>query len=99
MLPPLTSFAIYFVCVHAPAHVLSLIRDGGHGSRIQDNAVAMRLALPLTGMTLLLGAALWPLYSGAPTGRLLCLTIQGLAALTLPHMLFETWISRCVPPR
>ena len=99
VLPPLTSFAIYFVCVHAPAHVLSLVRDRGHGNRIRNNAIAMRLALPLTGLTLLLGAALWPLYPGAPTDRLLCLTIQGLAALTLPHMLFETWISRRAAPR
>ncbi len=98
VLPPLTSFAIYFVCVHAPAHVLSLVRDDGHGNRIRDNGAAMRLALPLTTLTLLLGAALWPLYSGAPTERLLCLTIQGLAALTLPHMLFETWIGRRAPP-
>ena len=99
VLPPLTSFAIYFVCVHAPAHVRSLIRDPGHGHRIWDNAAAMQLALPLTVLTLLLGAALWPLYSGAPTDRLLCVTIQGLAALTLPHMLFETWIDHRVPPR
>ncbi len=99
MLPPLTSFAIYFVCVHAPAHVLSLVRDQGHGIRIRDNAAAMRLALPVTVLTLLLGMALWPFYSGAPPDRLLCLTIQGLAALTLPHMLFEGWISRRAPPR
>ena len=99
VLPPLTSFAIYFVCIHAPAHVLSLIRDGGHENRIRDNAAALRLALPLTALTLLLGAALWPLYSGASTDRLLCLTIQGLAALTLPHMLFEAWIGRLAPSR
>ncbi len=99
VLPPLASFAIYFVCVHAPAHVLSLVRDRGHGARIRDNAAAMRLSLPVTVLTLLLGAALWPLYPGAPADRLLCLTIQGLAALTLPHMLFEGWISRRAPAR
>ena len=97
VLPPLTSFGIYFICVHAPAHVLSLIQDHGHGIRIRDNAAAMRLALPLTVLTVLLGAALWPLYPGFATDRLLCLTIQGLAALTLPHMLFETWIDRRAP--
>ncbi len=97
VLPPLTSFAIYFVCVHAPAHVLSLIRDRSHGNRIRNNAAAMRLALPVTVLTLLLGAALWPFYSGAPADRLLCVTIQGLAALTLPHMLFEKWIVRRAP--
>ncbi len=99
LLPPLTSFAIYFVCVHAPAHIQALIRDRGHGARIVDETSAIRLALPVTVLTLLLGAALWPLYSGATSDRLLCLTIQGLAALTLPHLLFEVWLSRRAPPR
>ncbi len=99
LLPPLTSFAIYFVCVHAPAHTRALIRDRGHGARIVDEASAIRLALPVTVLTLLLGAALWPFYPGATSDRLLCLTIQGLAALTLPHLLFEVWLSRCAPPR
>ena len=99
LLPPLTSFAIYFVCVHAPAHTLALVRDRGHGARIVDARSAIRLALPVTVLTLLLGVALWPLYPGAADDRLLCLTIQGLAALTLPHMLFENWLSRRAPPR
>ena len=99
LLPPLTSFAIYFVCVHAPAHTRALIRDPGHGARIVGAASAVRLALPVTVLTLLLGAALWPLYPGAASDRLLCLTIQGLAALTLPHLLFEAWLSRHPPPR
>ncbi len=99
LLPPLTSFAIYFVCVHAPAHILALIRDRGHGARIVDEASAIRLALPVTILTLLLGAALWPFYPGATADRLLCLTIQGLAALTLPHLLFEVWLSRRAPPQ
>ena len=94
VLPPLTSFAIYFVCVHAPAHTASLIHDRGHAARIVDRASSIRLALPVTVLTLLLGGALWPLYPGAPGNRLLCLTIQGLAALTLPHMLFELWLDR-----
>ncbi len=99
LLPPLTSFAIYFVCVHAPAHTLALIRDPGHGARIVDATSAIRLAVPVTVLTLLLGAALWPFYPGVAADRLLCLTIQGLAALTLPHLLLETWLSRRAPPR
>ena len=92
LLPPLTSFAIYFVCVHAPAHVRSLIADRGQAPRITGSASAARLSLPLTGLTLLLGAALWRFSPGDATERLLCLTIQGLSALTLPHMLFEQWL-------
>ena len=54
----------------------------------------MLLALPVTGLTLLIGAALWPLYAGALPQRLLCLTLQGLAALTLPHMLLDAWLTQ-----
>ena len=93
-LPPLTAFAIYFVCVHAPAHTRALILDRVHGRRIQDARSVVLLSLPITVLTLALGAALWPLYPGASDQRLLCLTIQGLAALTLPHMLFEAWLKR-----
>ncbi|MGI4795743.1 MAG: Brp/Blh family beta-carotene 15,15'-dioxygenase [Janthinobacterium lividum] len=91
LLPPLTAFAIYFVCVHAPAHTAFLIQDKVGVPRVKDGWSAIRLALPVTGLTLLLGAVLWPLYPGTPDLRLLSLTIQGLAALTLPHMLFELW--------
>ncbi len=92
LLPPLTAFAIYFVCVHAPAHTLSLIRDARRAPRVRDRGHAVLLAAPVTLLTLLLGAALWPLYPGPADTRLLCLTIQALAALTLPHMLFEHWL-------
>lgn len=94
VLPPLTAFAIYFVCIHAPAHTRSLISDHCDAPRIRDAGSAALLSLPVSGLTLLIGAALWPLYPGSTDQRLLCLTIQGLAALTLPHMLFETWLSR-----
>ena len=96
VLPPLTAFAIYFVCIHAPAHTRALIRDHPTAPRIRDAGSAVLLSLPVSGMTLLIGTALWPLYHGPTDQRLLCLTIQGLAALTLPHMLFETWLSRRV---
>lgn len=97
VLPPLTAFAIYFVCIHAPAHARSLIRDQHGAPRIRDAGSAALLSLPVSGLTLLIGAALWPLYNGPTDQRLVCLTIQGLAALTLPHMLFESWLSRRAP--
>jgi len=93
VLPPLTAFAIYFVCVHAPAHTTALIHDPHRAPRVSDGRSAILLALPITALTLLIGAALWPLYSGALPERLLCLTIQGLAALTLPHMLLDAWFN------
>ena len=94
VLPPLVSFTIYFVCVHAPAHVRALIADRVHAPRITDARAAVRLAVPATALTLLLGATLWPVFPGSPLPRLLSLTIQGLSALTLPHMLFEFWLHR-----
>ncbi len=93
-LPPLTAFAIYFVCVHAPAHTAALIRDQTRAPRVTNGLSALLLSLPLTALTLLIGAALWPFYTGAPPQRLLCLTLQGLAALTLPHMLLDLWLTR-----
>ncbi len=92
-LPPLAAFAVYFVCVHAPAHTASLIRDPSRAHRVRDERSALVLALPLTGLTLLIGAALWPLYTGQVPERLLSLTIQVLAALTLPHMLLDAWLT------
>ncbi len=94
VLPPLTAFAIYFVGVHAPAHVSALIRNPLRAPRVRDDRSAILLALPITALTLLVGAALWPLYGGAAPDRLLALTIQGLAALTLPHMLLDTGLAR-----
>ena len=63
-LPPLTAFAIYFVGVHAPPPY------AGHGAR--PPCAARRqpargnwpLSLPLTALTLLIGAALWHCYPG-----------------------------------
>lgn len=94
VLPPLTAFAIYFVGVHAPAHTAALIRSRVRAPRVRDDRSAVLLALPITALTLLLGAALWPFYGGAAPHRLLALTIQGLAALTLPHMLLDAGLAR-----
>ncbi len=93
VLPPLAAFAIYFVCVHAPTHTAALIHNPLRARRVYDDRSALILAFPLTGLTLLIGAASWPLYTGQVPERLLSLTIQILAALTLPHMLLDTWLT------
>ena len=94
VLPPLTAFTLYFVVVHAPAHTSALIRHTSRAPRIQDEASAWRLAAPTTILTVAIGAALWPTYSGEVPVRLLCLTLQLLAALTLPHMILDAWLER-----
>ena len=58
VLPPLTAFAIYFVCVHAPAHTAALIGNSRRAPRVRDGRSALLLALPITGLTLAIGVAL-----------------------------------------
>ncbi len=94
VLPPLTAFALYFVGVHAPAHTIALIRHPGRAPRVRDEASAWRLAAPTTVLTVAIGAALWPTYTGEAPVRLLCLTLQLLAAFTLPHMILDAWLER-----
>lgn len=93
LLPPLTAFAIYFVFRHAPAHVAALFRNPIRAPRIRDVRSVIRYSLPTTALTLVLGGLLWRFYQGPVDQRLLCLTIQALAALTLPHMLFDLWLT------
>ncbi len=93
-LPPITAFALYFVAIHAPHHVAALVADPHRAPRVTSRATALRRAAPVTALTLLLGVALWPAYAGPAPDRLLALTLQGLAALTLPHMLLDAWTER-----
>ena len=94
VLPPLTAFTLYFVVVHAPAHTAALIRHPGRAPRVRDLASAWWLAAPTTLLTIAIGAALWPFYDGGVPVRLLCLTLQLLAAFTLPHMILDAWLER-----
>nr|WP_321984451.1 Brp/Blh family beta-carotene 15,15'-dioxygenase [uncultured Lichenicoccus sp.] len=88
LLTPLVAFALYFVCIHAPEHVRQISHDPARAPRVTPRNVVLR-SLPVTGLTVLIGAMLLPFYGGSGFDRLLALTIQGLAALTLPHMLLE----------
>jgi len=94
VLPPLTAFALYFVGVHAPAHTGALIRHPGRAPRVTDGRTAWQLAVPTTLSTIAIGAALWPFYSGEIPVRLVRVTLQLLAALTLPHMMLDAWLGR-----
>ena len=93
-LPPLTAFALYFVAVNAPAHVTALIRHPSRAPRVRNAAEAWRLAVPTTLLTIAIGAATWPAHSGSTAERLLAVTLQLLAALTLPHMVLDAWLNR-----
>ena len=93
-LPPLSAFALYFVGVHAPAHVAALVRHPSRAPRVRNAAAAWRLAAPTTLLTIAIGAATWPVHSGSIAERLLAVTLQLLAALTLPHMVLNAWLDR-----
>ena len=89
LLPPLAAFSIYFVCFHAPAHTRSLVRNR-RSPRVHSMSAAARRSVPVTLLTIAIGAALWPLVgAGRFDAHLLSLTIRCLAALTLPHMLLD----------
>lgn len=94
VLPPLQAFVVYFVCVHAPRHTAALIGCDRRAPRVHDQRSAWLLALPITALTIGIGVLLWPLYGGPPAARLLGVTLQTLAALTLPHMLLDAFASR-----
>ncbi len=93
LLPPLTAFAIYFICLHAPAHTIALIDDRKRAPRVNNMKAAWARAMPMTGLTLLIGATLWPFYTGNFALRSVALTIQMLSALTLPHMLLNAGLT------
>lgn len=92
-LPPLTAFALYFVSVHAPSHTAALIRHPTRAPRVHNTVSAWRLSTPTTILTVLIGAALLPFGAGEPAVRLVGVTLQLLAALTLPHVLLEVWLT------
>ncbi|SFL54573.1 Brp/Blh family beta-carotene 15,15'-dioxygenase [Methylobacterium pseudosasicola] len=92
ILPPLTAFTLYFVGLHGPRHVRALIRDPSKAPGVDTLRRAVHAALPVFGLTLLLGAGLWPLYASGGSKApavLLTLTLQMLSALTVPHILLD----------
>lgn len=77
----------WFAVFAAP--YLALAADPVRAPRVWNGRTAILRSLPITVLTLLIGAALWPLYAGPAPERLLALTLQGVAALTLPQMLLD----------
>ncbi|WP_267427898.1 Brp/Blh family beta-carotene 15,15'-dioxygenase [Methylobacterium sp. GC_Met_2] len=96
-LPPLTAFTLYFVGLHAPRHVLALVRDPIKAPGVDTMQRAVLASLPIFALTILLGVGLWPFYaagsSGAPA-TLLAVTLQMLSDLTVPHILLDRIVAR-----
>ena len=92
LLPPLTAFALYFVGLHAPRHMLALVHDTTRAPKVDTLGKAVLASLPVFALTLLLGALLWPLYmagSQSTPSTLLTLTLQMLSGLTVPHVILD----------
>ena len=92
MLPPLTAFTLYFVGLHGPRHMRALVGDPRRAPGVDTMRRAIRAAMPVFALTLLLGAGLWPLYAAGSSdaaSNLLTVTLQMLSALTVPHMLLD----------
>jgi len=96
LLPPLPAFMLYFIFIHAPAHIDGLTASD-KWPRLTSQRDALKRAIPLSLLTAIIAFGLWPLYAGPPVSRLLQLTFQLLAALTLPHMVFDMLITRNSP--
>lgn len=97
LLPPLTAFTLYFVGLHAPRHMRALVRDPIRAPGVDTMGKAVLGSLPVFGLTLLLGAALWPLYAAGSDNEavtLLTLTLRMLSALTVPHVLLDRIAAR-----
>lgn len=97
LLPPLTAFTLYFVGLHAPRHMRALVQDPTRAPGIDTMRKAVCASLPVFGLTLVLGAGLWPLYAADandPAATLLCLTLRMLSALTVPHVLLDRIVGR-----
>lgn len=92
LLPPLTAFALYFVGLHAPRHMLALVHDTRRAPKVDTLGKAVLTSLPVFALTLLLGVLLWPLYAAGSQSipsTLLTLTLQMLSALTVPHVILD----------
>lgn len=97
LLPPLTAFSLYFVGLHAPRHMRALVNDPNRAPGVDTMSKAVLGSLPVFGLTLLLGAILWPLYAAGSddhVATLLTLTLRMLSALTVPHVLLDRIAAR-----
>jgi Brp/Blh family beta-carotene 15,15'-monooxygenase len=88
-LPALLAFGVYFNFLHAVRHMLCLSTGAEAGSAAAAVAGMIRLALPLTAATLVLGGTVYYLLSGVSfdTPMLVRVIFIGIAGMTYPHAL------------
>lgn len=88
LLPALLAFAVYFNFLHSIRHLHRAAGDR-HPSALSASFAMIKAALPITALTLMLGAAAYLLLSGVrfDVAGLVRVTFIGIAAMTYPHAL------------
>ncbi len=99
-LPPLAAFALYFCLVHAVRHMIDIGDDHRpHDARRAAVLVAF-IVVPSALVCTVLLAATWDGIAGAlGTEEVLVWAIRLIAALTVPHMALDAWVSLSRPSR
>ena len=94
-LPPLTAFALYFCLVHAVRHMIDIGDEHRpHDARRAAVLVTFIVVPSALACTVLL-ALTWDGIAGAlGTEDVLVWAIRLIAALTVPHMALDAWVSR-----
>ena len=101
LVPPLLAIGVYFCAWHSLRHVVRYLLLGGPpaeaieaGRPLAAFARFGRDAAPLSALSLVVAAALYVTAPGASTALedLLALYLVFIAVLTLPHVLFATWL-------
>lgn len=87
-LPPLFYFVAYFCGMHSVRQTLATASRLGATTLV----AAIRMAAPITIVTLLGIAALLPWLGSNPDDQLLRAVFVGLASLTVPHMALNLWV-------
>lgn len=89
ILPALLAFGVYFSFLHSIRHMLRLSGNTETGSALSAIAVIIRLALPVTAVTLALGGSVYLLLSGVSFDmpELVRVIFIGIASMTYPHAL------------
>jgi Brp/Blh family beta-carotene 15,15'-monooxygenase len=87
-LPPLLYFVAYFCGMHSLRQTLHTASHLGAATL----GATIRMAAPLTVVTIAGVAALLPLLGANPDESLLRAVFVGLACLTVPHMALNLWV-------
>ncbi|MGI9253618.1 MAG: Brp/Blh family beta-carotene 15,15'-dioxygenase, partial [Thermomicrobiales bacterium] len=87
-LPPLLYFVAYFCGMHSLRQTLHTASSLGATTLIG----AIRMAAPVTTVTILGIGALLPWLGSSPDDQVLRAVFVGLASLTVPHMALNLWV-------